>query len=249
MNPATATLDRLTLLAAILVTARAILCDPARWCAWPEALDPNGHTCAGRARVAARWGALGSLDRAASDAGVAHAMFLQARQLVNDASVSVARNWKKAPWLLDHDAAHAMTLAVFDEAIRVLRKPPSPTVIDALAVARILLASPDRWARGAIALDRRGKALSTFERGCRFCAAGALGLAVDVLHGNGPSAKTAGQVSDDASRLLDCAAFKLGGYESYIRLNEHDTHAQVLAMFDHALDMASPQPEHTPEAT
>ena len=249
MNPATATLDRLAVLAAVLVTARAIVCDPARWCAWPEALDANGHSCGGRNRRAARWGALGALDRAAADAGAAHNTFLTARQHLNDASIHVARNWKRTPWLLDHDAAHAMTLAVFDEAIRILRKPPAPTVFDALAVARILIASPDRWTRGAIALDRRGKALSTFERGCRFCAAGALGLAIDVLHGSDPSANTAGPASDDASRLLDCAAFKLGGYESYIGLNEHDSHAQVLAMFDHALDMAPSQPATAPEAT
>ena len=40
------------------------------------------------------------------------------------------------------------------------------------------------------------------------------------------------------ARLLDCAAFKLGDHESYIGLNEHDSHANVVAMFDHALDMA-----------
>ena len=249
MNPATTPLGRNATLAAILITARAIVCDPARWCAWPDALDTNGHTCAGRARSAARWGALGALDRAAADAGAAHNTFLAARQHLNDASIHVARNWKRTPWLLDHDAAHAMTLAVFDEAIRILRKPPAPAVFNALAVARILIASPDRWGQGAIALDRRGKPLSTFERGCRFCAAGALALAIDVLHGNGPSAKTAGQASDDASRLLDRAAFKLAGYESYIGLNEHDSHAQVLAMFDHAIAMASPQPAPAPEAT
>lgn len=249
MNPATPPLDRLTVLAAMLVTARAIVCDPARWCAWPDALDANGHSCSGRALSAARWGALGALDRAASDADASHNTFLAARQHLNDASVRAARNWKGTPWLLDHDAAHSMTLAIFDEAIRVLRKPPAPTVIDALAVARILIARPEHWAQGAIALDRRGKPLSTFERGCRFCAAGALGLAVDVLHGGSEYSAAAGQASDQASRLLDCAAFKLGGYESYIALNEHDSHAQVLAMFDHALDMAPSQPAPAPEAT
>lgn len=249
MNPATATLDRLAVLAAMLITARAVVCDPARWCAWPDALDANGHTCAGRARSAARWGALGALDRAAADAGAPHNTFLTARQHLNDASIHVARNWKGAPWLLDHDAAHAMTLAIYDQAILVLRKPHAPAVFHALAVARILLADPDRWGRGAIALDARGKPLSTFERGCRFCAAGALGLAVDVLHGSGEYSAAAGQASDQASRLLDCAAFKLGGYESYIRLNEHDSHTQVLAMFDHALDMAPSQPAPAPEAT
>ena len=47
-----------------------------------------------------------------------------------------------------------------------------------------------------------------------------------------------GPAVDHAARLLDCAAFKLGEFESYIGLNEHDSHANVVAMFDHALDMA-----------
>ena len=58
-----------------------------------------------------------------------------------------------------------------------------------------------------------------------------------------------GPAVDRASRLLDCAAFKLGEFESYIGLNEHDSHAQVVAMFDHALDMAradsAPDPEES----
>lgn len=249
MIPATTAVHRLTLLAAVLVTARAIVCDPARWCAWPEALDANGHRCEGRERHAVRWGALGALERAAADAGAAHAMFLEARQLVNDASVHVARNWKEAPWLLSHDAAHGMTVAVFDEAIRVMQRPPAPTAIDTLAVARTLIARPERWAQGAIALDRDGRALTTFDGGCRFCAAGALGLATDVLHGRDAERDLTGSSFDQAERLLDCAAWKLGEYQSYIGLNEHDSHGQVIAMFDHALDIASPQPAPDPEAS
>ena len=249
MIPATTILNRHTTIAAILVTARAIVADPARWCAWPHALDANGDGCEGREHRAARWGALGSLDRAASDADASHTMFLDARQQLNDASVRVARNWNGTPWVLDHDAAHTMTVAIFDEAIRTMRKPPAPSAIDTLALARILLARPERWAQGAIALDKRGKALSTFDNACRFCAAGAIGLATHVLHEHEHDRDLTGSSFEHAERLLDCAAYKLGEYQSYIGLNEHDSHAQVLAMFDHALDMASPQPAPQPEAS
>lgn len=249
MIPATTDLDRLTVLAAVLVTARAIVADPARWCAWPHALDANGHRCEGREHRAVRWGALGALDRAAADAGASHAMLLEAQQHLNDASVGVARNWKQAPWLLSHDAAHAMTVAVFDEAIRIMRRPDAPTAIDTLAVARTLIALPERWAQGAIALDKDGRALSTFDGGCRFCAAGALGLATNVLHRHPPGRDLTGTSFELAEHLLDCAAYKLGAYQSYIGLNEHDSHGQVIAMFDHALAMASPQPAPDPEAS
>ena len=249
MIPATTIPSRHATLAAILVTARAIVADPARWCAWPHALDANGHGCEGREQRAARWGALGSLARAASDADASHGMFLEARQQLNDAAVRVTRNWTGTPWVMHYDAAHRMTVAIFDEAIRTMRRLPAPTAIDTLAIARILLARPERWAQGAIALDRHGKALSTFDGGCRFCAAGAIGLATHVLHERDPDRDLTGSSFEQAERLLDCAAYKLGEYHSYIGLNEHDGHAQVLAMFDHALDMASPQPAPEPEAS
>ena len=96
----------------------------------------------------------------------------------------------------------------------------------------------DRWAQGAIALDRRGRALTSFQGGCRFCAAGAVGLAAHVLSEDEAARHRIGATVDHTGRLLDCAAYKIGDYESYIGLNEHDTHARVVAMFDHALDMA-----------
>ena len=54
---------------ALLVAARTVVADPARWCAYPHALDANGHSCEGRASKAVCWGAAGALDRAAADAG------------------------------------------------------------------------------------------------------------------------------------------------------------------------------------
>ena len=140
--------------------------------------------------------------------------------------------------MLDYDAAHSMTVAVFDEAIRAMPGPETPGANDILAIARTLIAHPDRWAQGAIALHRRGRALTSFHGGCRFCAAGAVGLAVQVLDVDDSARRRMGPTVDRVSQLLDCAAFKIGEYESYIGLNEHDTHTHVVTMFDHALDMA-----------
>ena len=235
--------------AALLVAARAVVADPARWCAWPHALDANGHSCEGRANNAVRWGALGALDRAAADADASHRIFVEARRQVNQASVPVADSWTGTAWVLDYNAAHTMTAAIFDEAIRATPRPEAPGALDILAIARTLIVRPDRWAQGAIALDRNGRALTTFDGGCRFCAAGAVGLAAHVLSGENAARRRMGPAVDRASRLLDCAAFKLGEFESYIGVNEHDSHANVVAMFDHALDMAradsAPDPEES----
>ena len=234
MNPRTDIVD----VAALLVAARTVVADPARWCAYPHALDANGHRCEGRANKAVCWGALGALDRAAADAGASHRIFLEARRQVNQASVRVATGWTGTAWVLDYNAAHSMTVAIFDEAIRAMPRPEAPDAVDILAIARTLIARPERWAQGAIALDGKGRALTTFDGGCRFCAAGAVGLAAHVLGPDDAARRPIGPAVDRAGRLLDCAAYKLGEFESYIGLNEHDTHAHVVAMFDHALGIA-----------
>ena len=235
--------------AALLAAARAVVADPARWCAWPHALDANGHSCEGRANNAVCWGAAGALDRAAADADAAEHDIAEARRQLNQAAIRVASGWTGTAWLLDRKAAHSMTVASFDEAIRAMPRPEAPGAVDILAIARTLIARPDRWAQGAIALDRNGRSLTTFDGGCRFCAAGAVGLAAHVLGADESARRGIGPAVDDAARLLDCAAYKLGEFESYIGLNEHDSHAQVIAMFDHALDMAradsAPDPEES----
>ena len=235
--------------AALLVAAHTVVADPARWCAGPHALDANGHRCEGRSNNAVCWGALGALDRAAADAGAAEHDIAEARRQLNQAAIRVASGWTGTAWFLDRKAAHAMTVASFDEAIRAMPRPETPGAVDILAIARTLIVRPDRWAQGAIALDRNGRALTTFDGGCRFCAAGAVGLAAHVLGADEAARREIGPAVDHAARLLDCAAFKLGDHESYIGLNEHDSHANVVAMFDHALDMAradsAPDPEES----
>ncbi|MDE0050381.1 MAG: hypothetical protein OXO52_11385 [Rhodospirillales bacterium] len=245
MNPRTDIVE----VAALLVAARTIVADPARWCAYPHALDANGHRCEGRANKSVYWGALGALDRAAADADASHNTFLEARRQVNQASVGVAESWSGTAWVLDYDAAHSMTVAIFDEAIRAMLRPEAPGAVDILAIARTLIFRPDRWAQGAIALDSKGRALTAFDGGCRFCAAGAVGLSAEVLGRDDAARRRIGPAVDRAGRLLDCAAFKLGAFESYIGLNEHDTHANVVAMFDHALAMAHAEDAPGPEAS
>ena len=235
--------------AALLVAARTVVADPARWCASPQALDRDGTPCQGRASRAVRWGALGALDRAASDAEASHRSVAEATALLNQASVTVASRRPAATQVLDLNPSHTMTLKIYDRALEAMPKPEAPTAPDILVVARTLVASPDRWAQGAIALDRFGRALVSFHGGCRFCAAGAVGLAAHVLGADDSARRRIGPTVNQVSWLLDCAAFKIGEYKSHIGLNEHDTHARVVTMFDHALDMARPEAVRDPRET
>ncbi len=245
MDPRTDIVD----VAALLVAARTVVADPARWCPYPHALDANGHSCEGRSDNAVCWGAAGALHRAAADAEAGEHDIAEARWQLNDAALRIASGWTGTAWLLDRKAAHAMTVASFDEAIDAMPRPETPGTVDILVIARTLIFRPDRWAQGAIALDRNGRALTTFDGGCRFCAAGAVGLAAHVLGGDDEARRRIGPAVDRVGRLLDCAAFKIGEFESYIGLNEHDTHANVVAMFDHALGMARTDSAPGPEAS
>ena len=234
---------------AVLTAARAIVADPARWCAWPHALDPDGLKCEGRANCAARWGALGALDRVAAEADTVQDSIGNAISLMNEAARKVSGGGLATAWVLNENAKHGQIVAMFDQALKAVPKPETPSARDVLMIARTLIAHPDRWAQGAIALDRWGRSLISFEGGCRFCAAGAVGLAAHVLSADDGARHRIGGTVDHAAKLLDCAAYKLGDYESYIGLNEHDTHARVVAMFDHALDMARADAAPNPRTT
>ena len=210
---------------AVLTAARAIVADPARW------------------------GALGALDRVAAEADAAHNSIMKATALLNRAACEIPGSDPATLQVLDLNPSHTATLEIFDRAIRAAPKPETPRMVDILTIARTLIAHPDRWAQGAIALDRSGRALITFEGGCRFCAAGAVGLAAHVLSPDPTARRQLSATVDHVAELLDCAAYKLGDYESYIGLNEHDTHRRVVAMFDHALDMARADAAPNPRTT
>ncbi|MCY4551955.1 MAG: hypothetical protein OXC28_26780, partial [Defluviicoccus sp.] len=138
MHPRTDIVD----VAALLVAARTVVADPARWCAYPHALDANGHSREGRSNNAVCWGAAGALDRAAADAEADEHDTAEARRQLNEAAIRVASCWTGPAWLLDRKAAHAMTVASFDEAIRAMPRPERPGAVDILAIARTLIAHP-----------------------------------------------------------------------------------------------------------
>ena len=81
MNPRTDIVE----VAALLVAARTVVADPARWYAWPHALDPYCVKWDGRASPVVRWGALGALDRAAADAHAARGSIAKATALLDRA--------------------------------------------------------------------------------------------------------------------------------------------------------------------
>ncbi|MCY4406173.1 MAG: hypothetical protein OXC15_07380, partial [Rhodospirillaceae bacterium] len=114
MHPRTDIVD----VAALLVAARAVVADPARWSPYPHALDANGHSRQGRSNNAVCWGAAGALDRAAADAEAAERDIADARRKLNEAALRVASGWAGAAWLLDRQAAHGTTGARFDEGVR-----------------------------------------------------------------------------------------------------------------------------------
>ena len=167
---------------AMLAAARAIVASPARWCAWPHALDPDELKCEGRASYAARWGALGALDRVAADANAAQHSIAESTAPLNRAAQAVSEGGLATAWVLNENAGHAATVAMFDRALDAAPKPPSPSAVDVLVTARTLIAHPGRWTRRAVARNALGRAVHIDDGGaCRFCSAGAVAAAGRAL--------------------------------------------------------------------
>ena len=139
---------------AVLTAARAIVADPTRWCAWPHALDADGLKREGREKRAVRWGALGALDRVAAESDAAQDSIVKATSLLNRAACEIPGTDPATLQVLDLNPSHIVTLELFDRAIRAAPKPETPGTVHILTIARTLIVHPDRWAQGAIALDR-----------------------------------------------------------------------------------------------
>ena len=103
----------------------------------------TGTAARGRANSAVCWGAAGALDRARPPTrGAAEHDIAEAHRQLNHAALRVASGWTGTAWLLDRKAAHAMTVASFDGAIRAMPRPGTPGAVDILSLARTLIARP-----------------------------------------------------------------------------------------------------------
>ena len=83
---------------------------------------------------------------------------------------------------------------------------------------------------------------------CRFCAVGAVAAAGRALSMKFVDRERWNDVMGAVDSWLDCAAFKLADHDSYIRMNEREDHPRVVAMFDHALDMARADAARKPKS-
>lgn len=97
------------------------------------------------------------------------------------------------------------------------------TPLEVLQSARELISDPDKWVQGHIAVDRNGEytnAASPYA--CRFCALGSLFRC------------TVGQPSDVYDDAVAVLASATPG-SAIATYNDSRTHAEVLAVFDHAI--------------
>ena len=106
---------------AVLTAARTIVAAPARWCAYPHALDADGLKCEGRSSHAACWGALGALDRIAAEADAAQDSVGNAISLMNEAARKVSGGGLATTWVLNENAKHSQVVAMFDHALDMAR--------------------------------------------------------------------------------------------------------------------------------
>ena len=198
----------IVVVAALLVAARTVVADPSRWCAYPHALDANGHSCEGRANDAVCWGAAGALDRAAADAGAPRARHRRGAQATEPCrsprrerldgrgldSGPQGRPRHDRRQLRRGDRRHAQAGGArrsrHPQPLPHTHRPSRP-----LGAGRHRT-RPER--AGAHHLRRR---LPLLRR------AGAVGLAAHVLGHNEAARRSIHPAVDQAGRLLDCAAY------------------------------------------
>jgi hypothetical protein len=90
--------------------------------------------------------------------------------------------------------------------------------------ARALIATPDTWTQSEFARDAQGQPVSwRSPKAVRFCLWGALNRAAHEMTGDRHQAIT---LADHAAAVLR------RGTPSLSRLNDHGTHADVLALID-----------------
>lgn len=98
------------------------------------------------------------------------------------------------------------------------------TTAETLRAARELIADPEHWCQGASARDRNGQPVEAEDAAAvAWCAHGACRRVMPVAH--------------SALRHLGDAALATGSW-CVSALNDDGTHADVLAMFDHAIEEA-----------
>jgi hypothetical protein len=109
------------------------------------------------------------------------------------------------------------------------------SVTDNLRAARALIEDPKHWTQDDLALNAAGEPAISYEEAVCFCSMGATGCAA-YRHGyaNG---------GFDADEFLNKVA-QMAGFGTISRFNDAParTHAEVLAAFDKAIELAEKQP-------
>jgi hypothetical protein len=99
-------------------------------------------------------------------------------------------------------------------------------MLDVLKAARDKIADPKNWTQGVSARNHDGK----YTNPCNYdavswCASGALYSAADTSH----------ELYHEAIAALAGIPAPLGAVDKVVEINDHGTHAEVLAMFDAAI--------------
>lgn len=100
--------------------------------------------------------------------------------------------------------------------------------LEVLIAARKLIEKPENWTQGVLARDIDGEAVYVYNsRAICFCSMGALYCAV----GEDDYLKT--DIIDDVAAILSSIAQD----DTVAGFNDNHTHAEVLALFDKAIEM------------
>lgn len=105
--------------------------------------------------------------------------------------------------------------------------------VDLLREARALISDPDKWTQGTLARNAYGSEVASYSHdACKWCVAGAM---LRVADSNDVPYST--ELSAHSALVL--ASRELFGSSAIEEVNDTRTHADVLALFDRAIELAS----------
>lgn len=209
-----------TQLVKYLIAAKALIDTPEKWTQEEMARDAYGKITDYEGESATCFCSLGAACKVTAGSGFTYGYLVRALSAAGDGTYIVDFN---------DSHTHAEVMAVWDKAID---KAKAQAVVENLEAAKAKIASPLNWMQGYYARDTEGNEIRGSEPGAIcFCSYGAVEAATGKMHRHDFLSEF-GFLSEAAQILSGDSWNNAGAY------NDEHTHAEVLVMFDKAIELA-----------
>ncbi len=208
-----------TQIVAVLEAAKAKIATPAQWTQNDYAKDAEGNGVGSASASAVCFCSIGAM-MAVTDGAACCWVAVKVLTDVVGGNIVYFNDAK--------ERTHAEVIAAWDKAIAIAK---ARLVVANLEAAKAKIATPEAWMQGFYAEDATGNQINGNDPSAVcFCAYGAVEAATGKIHGNSsiPEIKILDTASESISRM----------HASSYNDAKDRTHAEVLVLFDKAIELA-----------